>query len=428
MKTGATSGTRFGRGLVVVTLVALVAMACGGSQRAETSAQASPNTFDSPRASSPVVETPSPSARGGKYVLGRFPEAPADPIDAATVHELQAILDAAVGSGGLPGISATLIAADEGTWSGAAGTADGTHPVEVASQFAIASITKTVVAAEVMRLSETGALHLADPVSEHLPAGFDFDTNGATVENLLAMESGIPDPALSEASAPVLADLNRRWMVQEVLASVPEGRSPPGRQFVYEDANYMLLGLVVEQTTGMSLGAALRAHILADPRLASMVYQPEERPAGPLALPFLGGQVRPNILELGGGYLPSRSEASNGNGSGCMASDATALALFGYLLFGGTLLSAPSIIAMAEFGTGATYDRYGLGVFDQTDLANGFGIKTIGNAGWDDGGYSTMLAVQPSTGLAISVMTNTAGDPRALVIPIAQTLAAALGD
>ena len=70
------------------------------------------------------------------------------------------------------------------------------------------------------------------------------------------------------------------WTAQELLATVPSYRNKPGDHFVYEDANYMLLGLVIEETTGMSVAAALRSHILADPRLSSLVYQVEERPKG----------------------------------------------------------------------------------------------------------------------------------------------------
>jgi D-alanyl-D-alanine carboxypeptidase len=301
------------------------------------------------------------------------------------------------------------------------------HPVEVRSQFGIASITKTVIAAEIMRLSEKGLLRLSDPVSEHLPSSFHFDTNGATVENLLHMESGIPDPAPNAAALAAFygrpADPLRVWTPQEVLASVPEYRSKPGDHFVYEDANYMLLGLVIEATTGTSVAAALRSSVLADPRFSTMVYQPAERPSGPLALPFVGGNVVPNDIQVGGGYLPNKSDASEGNGSGCMASDSAALALWGYLLFGGKLLSEPSLLAMTDFGSGS----YGLGVFNQTKDGAWQGAgQAIGNGGWDNGGYSSALAVLPSRGLVISVMTNTAGDPKALVFPVAEKLAASL--
>ncbi len=362
----------------------------------------------------------------GSYSIGHFPDVPTGSFSNSTVSALQAVLDAAVKERGLPGVTATVLTADGGVWSGAAGTADGVNPMQVRSQFGIASLTKTVISAEILWLSEQGLLRLSDPVSEHLPPSLHFDTNGTTIENLVHMESGIPDPALSEISAAVLADLQRYWTPEEVLATVPSYRNKPGDHFVYEDANYMLLGLVIEQTTGLSVASALRSHILADPRLSSMVYQPEERPQGPLTLPFLGGLVRPNIIEAGGGYLPSRSESSDGNGSGCMASDSRTLALWGYLLFGRDLLSEQSLQVMTNFGQGPSDGEFGFGVSDQTNFGTGFGIKTIGFGGFDDGGYSTTLNVIPSKGIVLSVMTNMAGAPPLLVVPISQELVSIL--
>jgi D-alanyl-D-alanine carboxypeptidase len=392
----------------VVLAVGLLTSACASSTQ----------NGSRPPSSSSFSPTPSMSATTGRYSLGHFPAVPTGSFASSTMDALQAVLDAAVDQG-LPGISATVMVADGGTWSGAAGTADGVHPVEARSQFAIASITKTVIAAEVMRLSERGLLRLSDPVSQHLPSSFHFDTNGATIGNLLHMESGIPDPALTVAAAE--ADPLREWTPREVLATVPDYRSKPGDRFVYEDANYMLLGLVIEATTGTSVAAALRSSVLSDPRLSSMVYQPAERPDGPLALPFLGGQVRPNIINAGGGYLPTAGDASGANGSGCMASDSGALAVWGYLLFGGQLVSEQSLLAMTDFGNGV----YGLGVYDQTKNNAWRGAdQAIGNGGWDQGGYSSVLAVLPSKGIVISVMTNTAGDPVSLVFPVAQRLAA----
>ena len=377
----------------MVVVIALLASAC-----------ASP--------SSPVKVT---------YTLGHFPQVPTGSFSQSTADAMQAVLDAAVRQG-LPGVTATVLVAVGSAWSGAAGTADGVHPVEPRSQFGIASITKTVIAAEVMRLSEKGLLRLSDPVSQHLPASLHFDTNGATIENLLHMQSGIPDPALSFTSA-VVADPLREWKIPEILATVPPERSKPGEQFVYGDSNYMLLVLVIEATTGTGVAAALRSDVLADPRFSSMVYQPAERPKGPLALPFVEGKLRPNILEAGGGYLPTKAEASEANGSGCMASDSGALALWGYLLFGGRLVTEQSLLAMTDFGNGV----YGLGVFNQTKNHAWRGAgQAIGNGGWDGGGYSSVLAVLPSKGIVISVMTNTAGDPKALVFPVAEALASSV--
>lgn len=64
------------------------------------------------------------------------------------------------------------------------------------------------------------------------PPDFTVDTNGATIGNLLAMESGIPDPALDNID--YAADPMRDWSVREVLATVPGGRSKPGDHFVLD--------------------------------------------------------------------------------------------------------------------------------------------------------------------------------------------------
>ena len=356
------------------------------------------------------------------YSLGHFPAVPAGPLPASTNAALQAVLDAAV-QDLLPGVTATVLVAGHGAWSGAAGTTEGVHQVKVSSQFGIASITKTVIAAEIMRLSEQGLLRLSDPVSAHLPPNFHFDTNGATIENLLSMESGIPDPVFTPPTQGG-AGLRRERTPQEVLASVPTYRSTPGDSFVYGDANYMLLGLVIAKTTGTSVAAALRSHILADPRLSSLVYQPEERPKGPLAYRSSEGRFDRTSSRPAAATCRARQEPAR-EWSGCMASDSGALALWTYLLFGRHLLSEPSLLAMTDFAKNDPHDHYGLGVFDvNPDLiaavgGTGFGVQAIGNGGWEDGGYSSTTAVLPSKGVVISVLTNTAGDPRSLVLPLA---------
>jgi len=372
-------------------------------------------------ANTPGASSPSTASEPAPYGLGRFPAPPTDALPRETASALQAILDR--GASNLPGVSATVIVAGRGTWSGAAGTADNAHAVEVASSFGIASLTKTVIAAEIMLLADEGKLKVSDLVSAHLPADFTFDTNGATIGNLLAMESGIPDPALNNTD--YAADLMRNWSVREVLATVPADRSKPGDHFVYEDANYMLLGMVVAQVTGRTTASALRSGVLADPRFGALVYQPEEKPTGSLALPHVGGQLRPDILARGGGYLPSKAEASEGNGSGCMASDSGTLALWGYQLFGGAIVSPQAVRTMTDFVNG-DLGPYGMGVFDQTNLANGYFAATVGNGGDDDGGYSSVLSVLPGQGIAIAVLTNEAGNPRQLVMPLAQQMAAVL--
>ena len=79
---------------------------------------------------------------------------------------------------------------------------------------------------------------------------------------------------------------------------------------------------------------------------------------------------------------------------------------------------------MTDFGVGAAYDRYGLGVFDQTGLAP-FEADAVGNGGWGAIHSSTLVAL-PDEGIVIAVLTSMSGDPKELVVPVAQRLAAAV--
>ena len=121
------------------------------------------------------------------------------------------------------GMSATVMSAD-GTSSGTIGKADGDRDLRVDDQFAIASVTKSLVAAQIMKMVEAGQLDLDAPVADHLPPDLDFDTNAATIRHLLGHRSGIPDYE-SILLAKAATNLKRRWKPAELLTLVPAGRS-----------------------------------------------------------------------------------------------------------------------------------------------------------------------------------------------------------
>ncbi len=122
-------------------------------------------------------------------------------------------------------MSATVLT-PEGTWSGTTGKADGVRDLQVDDQFAIASITKSVIAAQVMSMVEAGELELDDAIADHLPPDLQFDTNGATIRHLLNHSSGIPDdyPVLE---GPLRSDPLRVWSPAEMLEQIPAKRVAP---------------------------------------------------------------------------------------------------------------------------------------------------------------------------------------------------------
>ena len=203
------------------------------------------------------------------------------------------------------GIAATVMT-PEGTWSGAVGTADGVDDLQIDSQFGIASGTKPIIAAQVMQLVEAGEVSLDAPATEYLPADFTFDTNGATIRQLLSHRSGIPDWYTTPWKR-FAADRSRSGSSTR-SSRFPAARRPVGA-FEYADTNYNLLGLVIEHVRHRPLADVLRDGVLRVDGTERLIYQPDEAPTDPMAMPM--GESR-DALQLGGGYLPSISDTIGG--------------------------------------------------------------------------------------------------------------------
>jgi D-alanyl-D-alanine carboxypeptidase len=163
------------------------------------------------------VASPSPSERTAGFPTAAFADISEGPVPQEMAAEFQASLRDMAGGAGM---AATVMSAD-GTWSGAVGKADGVRDVRVNDQFAIASITKSIISAQVMQMVEAGELDIDDPAAAHLPPDLDFDTNGATIRQLLGQRSGIPSEDFAEEDKRLLAHRRRFWTPAEVLEFVP---------------------------------------------------------------------------------------------------------------------------------------------------------------------------------------------------------------
>lgn len=353
--------------------------------------------------------TPSTTHPDASFPTALFAAIREDPVSEDVADELLAILnDMAEGSG----VAATVMSAD-GTWSGAVGKADGVRDVEVESQFAIASITKSVIAAQVMQMVEAGELGLDDPATDHLPSDLDFDSNGATIRQLLGMRSGIPD-YVDEIWASLTTDRQRRWTPTDVLALVAADRSPAGDFFEYSSTNYVLLGLIIEQVRGRVVADVLRDGVLgAVEDMERLIYQPDEVPTEPMAMPDGESSA---ALEAGGGYLPSLAGATAGGPAGGMSSDSPTLGRWWRAFCAGEIVSPASLTEMATFDEG-----YGLGLYEIADLglheiADPYG-SGVGHAGQHIG-FVSWAACLPADGLVVVVLSNGVVDVSAIAIAL----------
>jgi D-alanyl-D-alanine carboxypeptidase len=364
-----------------LTLVFVLA-GCGSSGPAATTPTTSPIT-------PPSTE---PSEKAAALTVAAFGDIRVNPVSAALAAKLQAALASHDVAGG-GGISATVMTA-QGTWSGTTGKADGVRDLQVDDEFAIASVVKSVIAAQIMLMVEAGELGLDDPVADHLPANVKFDTNGATIRQVLGHRSGLPDYYDLLVSSQAV-EFQRVWTPTEMLALLPAERTPPGTTFSYAETNYLLLTLVIEHLRGLPLAKVLRHGALAIDGLERLVYEPDERPSEPLAMPAGASH---DVLKIRGGYIPSLATATAYH---TIASDSRSLALWWRALCAGDIVSQSSLTEMSTFQPAALSGGYGLGMYNP---ANGY-ATAFGHTGQIPG-YMSWAGCLPDDGAVIVVLTN----------------------
>jgi len=151
------------------------------------------------------------------------------------------------------------------------------EPLRPDQTLRIASITKSFVAAAILRLVEDGRLALDAPIEDLLRAesvavlqNGGYDTSRITVRSLLQHTSGIFDFATSDVYlARVSSDPQHRWTRLEQLSLAMENGQAyggPGDVYTYSDTGYILLGEIIETTTDSAMAVAIH-DLLAFDRL-----------------------------------------------------------------------------------------------------------------------------------------------------------------
>jgi D-alanyl-D-alanine carboxypeptidase len=298
---------------------------------------------------------------------------------------LQRTLDHGRSAQDIPGAAAAVVAGGRVVWVGASGLADARRrePVRRDTLFAIASVTKPFVASLVVQLAATGVLSLDDPLSRWVPR---FPgARRLTLRQLLNQTSGLDDYV---TDGRFLAAERRRgpeseWAPRELLRYVPSPLAAPGERWNYSNANYLLLGLVVERATHRRIGPQL-------PK--AFVFQPQERPAGDVSVGYLEGRPSRNDP-----FVPSREAATSAWASGNLLATAGDLARLGDAL----LRAAPRRGMTQWVKASGDPPEYGLGLMH---------IRLAGQDAWghsgDIYGFHADLWHLPSPDLTVVALVN----------------------
>ena len=275
---------------------------------------------------------------------------------AALASALNAEASSVVQSGKAVGVQYAVVQSGTIAATGAAGLADIDTKAAVTgdTRFRIGSITKLFTAVAVMQLVERQQLSLDDTLARFAPS---FPSAASiTVRDLLLHRSGIAnyfDAALANGSA------QKPTTPPEILLSmaVKPLLSAPGSAFEYSNTNYVLLGQIVERTSGLPLHEYYRTKIF--------------EPAG-MTQTFAG--TPPSGVPLATGYVssPDGTDAPADPGDiswyyacGDAWSTASDLARFDVALMNGVLIRSTTLQAMIAAAQPSTLGHridYGLGI------------------------------------------------------------------
>ena len=310
---------------------------------------------------------------------------------------MQAALARATDRAGAPGSQAAVWRCGQEVLSVVHGTRDGvaSHPVAADTRFVVASTTKVVTATLVLELVEAGRVSLSEPVSDFYPQL--PDARSTTIEELLRMTSGLPEYDDDPTVADHLTDPRHAWTREELVDALHGTVFTPGSNYRYTNANFIVLGGVIERAGHTSIEAAFQSEIAAKAGLQNSSFVAPRPDSSLFAHPF-------PVQDDGSttdGWTPGVGIGTNYFGpvwtDGGLASTAADLARFGDALFGGRILDRPTLALMT------TLDRYdgGLGL----DSADYDGHRWIGHSG-SYGGLESELWYDAADGTTVTVTTN----------------------
>lgn len=327
-------------------------------------------------------------------------EAPAaDLREVPAAAALQAALDEWDEVAGHLGVSASIILADGAEWSGAAGLARADEPMTPDHRLHIASITKTMTGAVVLKLVDEGIIRLDDPIARWLDERPHIDGT-IIVRQLLNHTNGLANYTDSlDLQRAIAADPLRVFSADDLLAYLEPPVASPGERTEYTNTAFLLLGLIAERATGRSLVDLFHQRLWAPLDLREIFLPFFEEPSGPVAaslgfFAFLEPLERPAQLTVANYAFGLFATARN-------------VARWGRALFAGDVISEELQAQMRQLvpATGNIPGESGAGLgirgyvfLDRQQYGHSGGSRFC----------STLLLFDPETAITVVVLTNQA--------------------
>ena len=319
------------------------------------------------------------------------PDAVPSPLPVTLTEAIVSAAKAVLADDPTRGLTLTIDVPGLGRWATGIGLADAEQnlPMQGADHLRVGSITKTFVAAAVLRDVEAGKLSLDDSVAPLLPA-IQIDP-AITVRMLLGHRSGIfnyTDDAnfLGQAKAAIAPAA----LYAGAAAHAPE--FAPGTGYKYSNTNFIVLGMLLEKLHGVALHTWLRQTLWAPLQLKDVWFEGYEE----LGLQHVAGYLA--------GQPALAYDTSWAWAAGALAANGSDLCTWLRALYvDGTVLGATTVAAMVKPSpeSKAAGDSYGLG----TMIDPRGGRAVVGHTG-STMGFNGEVYIDRDSGICVAVLTN----------------------
>lgn len=316
----------------------------------------------------------------------------------------------------VPGLSIAVVADNQLRWQQGYGLADLENfvPAKANTVYRLASVSKPITAVAVMQLVEKGKIDLDAPVQKYVPS-FPQKSYPITIRELLTHTSGIRHyKGDEENSTRYYKNLTEALDIFKNDALEHE----PGLKFTYTTYGYTLLGVVVENVSGMKFTDYLRENIFQP---AGMTHTRADA-VHDIIPNRARGYVKTDKGELSNAGLADTSYKIPGGG---LVSTVEDMAKFSIAVQNGTLLkkgmfeqmSASQIkkevlertSASLKLPAGTELPSYGFGWI--------IGTEKRKDAVWHGGiqqGVTTLVYLLPKEKFAVVVLMNLEGEGAAI--------------
>ncbi|MDX9956210.1 MAG: serine hydrolase domain-containing protein [Anaerolineae bacterium] len=334
---------------------------------------------------------------------------------------LQATLNEQRQQRNIAGISAAVILPDGSMWLGAGGMSSDTEAMDATKVFGLSSVTKTYTAALVAQLAAEGVLSVDDPIAKWIPE-LAMLSGGINIRQLLNHTSGLYRYQLSEAYvARINSEPEKIWTPQEILEQFQgQPECEAGGCWGESAMDYIVLGLIIERATGITVAEHLHARFFDPLGLEHTYLYPEETyPVADMAHVWrdITGYGEYMDIMSTPSDLPLAAWFSSLWTAGGLHSTAEDLAIFVKALFENQVITPGALSAMLSEGTeiypGVTYG-YSV-VVDEISGKRAY---------WHSGGagYSSNYTYFPDDDLTIVILTNQMTNPGPIAFTLYETV------